>query len=74
MCKHASEGNIQALMECKERGISLDAADYDFRTPLHLAAAVGNGEVVRWLIENGAKLTVDRFGGLAIHDALRNNN
>ena len=74
MCKHASEGNIAALEECKKKGISLDAADYDFRTPLHLAAAIGNFDAVKWLVNNGASLSADRFGGLAIHDALRNNH
>ena len=39
-----------------------------------MAAAVGNLDTVKWLIKNGANLTVDRFGGLAIHDALRNNH
>jgi len=31
-------------------------------------------EVVKWLVENGAKISVDRFGGLPIHDALRNSH
>jgi len=74
MCEYASHGNIKGLQAAKAKGISLDCSDYDFRTPLHLAAAVGNDEVVKWLIENGATLQVDRFGGLAVHDALRNNH
>ena len=74
LCKYASEGNIAGLKECKDKGISLDSADYDFRTPLHLAAAVGKFDAVKWLVNNGAQLNVDRFGGLAIHDALRNNH
>ena len=46
-------------------------ADYDFRTPLHIAAAFGKFDTVKWLIDNGATIQVDRFGGLALHDATR---
>ena len=74
MCEYASHGNLKGLQEMKGKGVSLDVYDYDFRTPLHLAAAVGNYDAVKWLIDNGAQLTVDRFGGLAVHDALRNNH
>ena len=75
MCTYASIGDIAGLSKCKEKGISLDACDYDFRTPLHLAAALGRFDTVKWLIENGANLTsADRFGGMAIHDALRNHH
>ena len=56
MCEYASHGNIAGLQAAKDKGISLDVADYDFRTPLHLAAAVGNYDAVKWLIENGAKM------------------
>ena len=74
MCEFASHGNITALKEAKDKGVSVDVADYDFRTPLHLAAAVGNMDTVKWLVENGAALQVDRFGGLPVHDAVRNNH
>jgi glutaminase len=67
-------GNIDKLKECKKKGMNLDACDYDFRTALHLASAVGNRDAVKWLLDNGAKVQVDRFGGLPIHDAIRNNH
>ena len=54
MCEYASHGNIQGLAAAQAKGVSLDVADYDFRTPLHLAAAVGNLETVQWLVEHGA--------------------
>ena len=46
MCEYASHGNIQGLQSAKDKGMSLDVADYDFRTPLHLAAAVGDLKTV----------------------------
>ena len=56
MCEYASHGNIEGLAAAKGKGVSLDVADYDFRTPLHLAAAVGNLEAVQWLVANGAQM------------------
>ncbi|CAK0831951.1 unnamed protein product [Prorocentrum cordatum] len=48
---------------------------YDRRTPLHLAAAKGNTEMVRFLMEEcGANLQRDRFGLLPIHDAVENGH
>jgi ankyrin repeat protein len=67
-------GDIKSLEAAKSKGIDLDSCDYDFRTALHLASAVGSMETVKWLLDNGAKVSVDRFGGLPIHDALRNNH
>ena len=56
MCEYASHGNIKGLAAAKAKGVSLDVADYDFRTPLHLAAAVGNLDAVKWLVDNGAQM------------------
>lgn len=67
-------GDLKKLEDARLSGANLDSADYDFRTALHLAAAIGNMATVKWLLDNGAKVSVDRFGGLPIHDALRNNH
>jgi ankyrin repeat protein len=67
-------GDLKKLEAAQKKGANLDSADYDFRTALHLASAIGNMATVKWLLKNGAKVSVDRFGGLPIHDALRNNH
>ena len=74
LCHAAANGDLATLKALKAKGYDLNAADYDFRTPLHLAAAVGDDDAVAWLIENGAKMSVDRFGGMAIQDALRGDD
>ena len=47
-------------------------ADYDGRTPLHLASAEGYLSVVQWLLSNGSRPNaVDRFKRTALEEAVR---
>jgi glutaminase len=50
-------------------------ADYDGRTALHLAAAEGQLEVVRYLLAIGTEpQPVDRWGGTPLSDAEGNGH
>jgi ankyrin repeat protein len=57
------------IKELHAKGYNINNYDYDGRTPLHLAAANGHFDSVKWLIENGALLRVDRFGKLPTNEA-----
>ena len=71
----ASKGDLGAVHRLVVRGYDQDAADYDRRTPLHLAAAEGRGHVARYLVDNGARVSPeDRWGGTPIDDALRHGH
>ncbi len=53
-------------------GCDPNAADYDKRTCLHLAASMGNLHVVQELLKHGADINYqDRWGGTPLADAMR---
>ena len=73
MCNTAARTNGIVLMErLLTAGISPNAADYDCRTALHLGAAVGNLEIVKILVQFGAKIGFqDRWGVDALMEAVK---
>ena len=68
----ASQGDIDDVRAALAAGVDVNASDYDGRTALHLAAAEGRHDVVRYLLEHGARPgAVDRWGGTPLSDAER---
>lgn len=47
LCTAAAQGNSDLIRRYIKAGINVNAADYDKRTALHIAAAEGNLDVVR---------------------------
>ncbi|CAI7854300.1 unnamed protein product, partial [Closterium sp. NIES-53] len=68
----ASRGDIEHLKRLIKAGANAGKADYDGRTPLHLAAAGGYDEVVRFLLLEGAGVNSrDDYGTTPLLGALR---
>ncbi len=66
----ASEGDVAELKRLVAHGHDLDAADYDGRTPLHLACAENRVEAVRYLLDQGVSdAPKDRWGTTPLADA-----
>jgi glutaminase len=66
----ASQGDLDEVRALIASGVEPGTADYDGRTPLHLAAAEGQLDVVRYLLAAGADPgPVDRWGGTPLSDA-----
>ncbi|XP_073683262.1 60 kDa lysophospholipase-like [Garra rufa] len=71
-CAAARIGDIDALEALRELGADLSNADYDGRTPLHIATCEGHLNVVEYLLGKGATVHAkDRFGDSPLHNAVR---
>ena len=72
LCELARAGDTLRLSLLLEGNINPDAADYDARTCLHLAASEGQMPVVSALMTSGANANVqDRWGNTQLCDAIR---
>lgn len=70
LCEMARRGKIERVMLLIQGKCDLNAADYDRRTCMHLAASEGNLHVINALVESGADLNAkDRWGGTALVSA-----
>ena len=66
----ASSGDVRTLRRLFDDQANLASGDYDLRTPMHLSAAEGHLEVVRFLLEHDVDPnTPDRWGGTPLDDA-----
>ena len=61
------DGKLKEIEQMIEQ-INVNFCDYDKRTPLHLASSEGHVEIVKFLLKNGAKLNLDRWGHNALHE------
>ncbi|XP_075884840.1 glutaminase liver isoform, mitochondrial isoform X2 [Nelusetta ayraudi] len=69
----AFRGDVQTLRRYFLSGVDVNAVDYDGRSALHVAAAEGHTEVIRFLLENAsadASLR-DRWGSSPLQEARR---
>lgn len=77
MCEAARRGDLRLAQEQITKGVNINARDeYDY-TPLILASLCGHFELVRMLLEQGAKCERDTFQGErclynALNDRIRN--
>lgn len=75
LCFAASRGDLNEIRRLAACNIPLDAADYDGRTALHLAAAEGHRDAVEFLLSRGVDpMPVDRWGGTPLDDANRSGH
>lgn len=72
---NCAKGRLDEVIEKLEAGADPQFADYDMRTPLHLAAAEGHTLVCSLLLEKGAHVSVrDRWANTPLGDAVDNGH
>ncbi|MDX1401280.1 MAG: glutaminase, partial [Kiloniellales bacterium] len=68
----ASLGDLHSIRRLVAQGVPLEAADYDYRTALHLAAAEGHDEIVRFFLAHGVSVNPrDRWDNTPLDEAIR---
>ncbi|KAL7989662.1 hypothetical protein Chor_012328, partial [Crotalus horridus] len=69
----AHSGDISALRRFALSAMDMEQKDYDSRTALHVAAAEGHLEVVKFLMEacRVNPFVKDRWGNIALDDAIQ---
>jgi glutaminase len=68
----ASKGDLTGIQRLLASGTDPNGADYDGRTPLHLAASEAHVDVVQYLLAHHAAVNVrDRWGNTPLEDAHR---
>ena len=72
LCEASARGNVKRMRLMHDYGQRTDKGDYDFRYPLHLAAAEGRILAVSFLLGISSDPTCqDRWGSTPMDDAFR---
>jgi hypothetical protein len=76
LCNAAVDGDVSHLRSLISAGSPVGAANVDSRTALHIAAAEGSMDVIRYLVEEAGApvLRQDRWGRTPLQDAEANGH
>ena len=71
----ASQGDLNGIQQMLAEGLSINVANYDGRTPLHLAASEGHHHLIEYFASQDLEVNaVDRWGQTGLDDAMRHHH
>ncbi|KAH0689950.1 hypothetical protein KY289_017308 [Solanum tuberosum] len=71
----AHDGDLYRLSRLIGAGAEPNRTDYDGRSPLHLAASKGHGDITVFLIQRGVEINArDKFGYTPLLEAVKNGH
>ena len=73
MLESCGSGDVFSVKRLIRHGCSYEHADYDGRTPFHVAASEGQMGVIQYLFNRGLKNKnpIDRWNNTPLDDAMR---
>jgi glutaminase len=67
---YTKQNKIRDIRKAVAKGCRVTFADYDLRTPLHIACTYGHLEIAKYYVHHGARIQVkDRFGNSPLDEA-----
>ncbi|PQE10383.1 ankyrin repeat protein [Rutstroemia sp. NJR-2017a WRK4] len=76
LCQAIVDGDLEHVQDwCSQEGVDVNRRDFTGRTPLHLAALASTPEIVKCLVDNGARMIARLVDGrTALHIAAARGN
>lgn len=76
LCQAIVDGDLEHVQDwCSQEGVDVNRRDYTGRTPLHLAVMASTPEIVKCLIDHGARMVARLVDGrTALHIAAARGN
>lgn len=76
LCQAIIDGDLEHVQDwCSQEGVDVNRRDFTGRTPLHLAALASTPEIVKCLVDNGARMIARLVDGkTALHIAAARGN
>lgn len=76
LCQAIVDGDLEQVQDwCSQESVDINRRDFTGRTPLHLATMASTPDIVKWLVDHGARMIARLLDGrTALHIAAARGN